>query len=271
MVTFVQRADLPPIQSTTANALPALATDVAQTTSSEVVTTPSMYVSLPTNNPYVIKQTNPSGTVFIAVGAIVGLIFLGFILYNLIVSITASRTAKKNNANDKKIYEKYQNNHTSAYGPTVSNSKLPYLNNSNKSMLSGLGGDTLTIYASESGGATSKHDLTKMFFSPTADVMQHKRMRSTGYLTGSTSNLSMFGTPQNGGGSQVGGSVSNLGRNIPSMYINNEGNNSEYSMQTGQTGQPGAVQGTPTQGQPRSTRKTIPSMYLEDLMDSESR
>ena len=118
---------------------------------------------------------------------------LGFILYHLIVSLTASKLAKKSNADDRKLYEKYQSNNTNAYGysgvtpqTSLNNftsdyggsvSKLPLLNKSFANVNGSQTGDNSTIYQSEVGAAvTSKHDLTKMFVSPTAEVMQHKRL-----------------------------------------------------------------------------------------------
>ncbi|ODV80519.1 uncharacterized protein CANTADRAFT_25033 [Suhomyces tanzawaensis NRRL Y-17324] len=281
LLELSKRDGLPPLRTTTRAAatgsggMPVLASNAAQTTS-ESFTTPAIKVPNSIVNPHILRETNPSGTVFIAVGAIVGAIIIAFILYHLIVSLTASRLAKKSLAGDRQLYEKYQNNNNTAYGgaagltPTnmTFDSKLPFLSPT-KTVLTGLGGgmgggmgslaggsvvgDNSTIYASEAGAATSKHDLTKMFISPTAEVMQHKRVRSSQY-GGSTTNLSM-----------LGGSTTNLipasnrHSQMPSLYINND-NNSEYSLS-----QAGSA---PHQGHtPRSNRKTIPSMYLEDLID----
>lgn len=88
-------------------------------------TTPSVTVPPNSNNPFIIRQYNPAGTVFIAVGAIVGAILLGFILYHLIVSLTASRLAKRSSADDKKLYEKYQTYNNNAYGFSGMNHNLP--------------------------------------------------------------------------------------------------------------------------------------------------
>ncbi|KAI5959521.1 hypothetical protein KGF57_002046 [Candida theae] len=261
--------------------------------STESYTTPSVSVPPNNNNPFIIRQHNPSGTVFIAVGAIVGAILLGFILYHLIVSLTASRLAKKTRRSDRILYEKYESNNNNAYGyssmtptSTLNNfeykshhhgssiSKLPLLNRSFGN-LPGAGsnsGDNSTIYQSDVAAPAMKHDLTKMFISPTAEVMQHKKSKSF--------NASMSNLP-------FGGSVSNLAspspatnRNsqlVPSLYVNNELNNSEYSIAQHNPSLQQSVhedQNTPQRNEnqrynskTQAPRKTIPSMYLEDLID----
>lgn len=259
--------------------LPTLSS-ASPTSTSATYTTPAITVPPSSNNPYIIRESNINGTVFIAVGAIVGAILLGFALYHLIVSITASRMAKRSLDDDKLLYEKYQNNNSTAYGGAgggsvapsvfggVSNneflSKLPFLQS--KQPFGGLGGgiyspgfngsqvgDTSTIYASENGNATSKHDLTKMFISPTAEVMQHKRVRSTQFGS-STTNLSLMG----GSNPNLASPANRHLQVVPNLYVNQETNNSDYSL----AHNPGAAPPPP-----RSGRKTIPSMYLEDLMD----
>lgn len=257
------------------NALPTLS-------DSDSYTTPSVTVPPNSNNPYILRHTNPSGTVFIAVGAIVGAIFLGFIFYHLIRSLTASRLAKKTLDGDKEMYEKYQNNNSTLYGGhtlasssaynTDSVSKLPLLSHhTSRQHLGGFNGasgsqvgDTSTIYASDAAAATSKHDLTKMFISPTAEVMTHNRSKS-GQFGGSTASL-------------FGGSTNNLvnplpatnrhSQLVPNLYINNETNNSDYSLSShAQSQQAQAQQQLNTPG--KNNRRAIPSMYLEDLIDKE--
>lgn len=261
------------------DALPSLTDDSSYTT-------PSVTVPPNKQNPYIVRHHNPSGTVFIAVGAIVGAILLAFILYHLIRSFVASRLAKKTITSDKQIYEKYQNNNNTAYGgattPSYSDyqsvAKLPLLSSHHpsRSHLSGFNvggsgsqiGETSTLYASETAQATSKHDLTKMFISPTAEVMTHNRTKST----------------QLGGGSSIfAGSSSNLvhpapatsrhSQLVPSLYIN-EMNNSDYSINSHTASPPhlhtsSAKQDPQRQTPGRQARKAIPSMYLEDLIDRE--
>lgn len=234
------------------------------TTSSETYTTPSITVPANNDNPFIIRTSNANGTVFIAVGAIVGAILLGFILYHLILSIASSKVAKKSIENDKKLYEKYQYNNNNAYGygmtPQTTNdvysvAKLPLLTKTG--LGGGLGyqdstinGDNSTIYQSEFAGSTSKPDLTKMFISPTAEVMQHKRTRSN--FNGSVSNFSMVGSQTN-----VNPSPQHQHSQIPNLYINNDHNNSDFNIQANANPQARAN---------ANPRKTIPSMYLDDLV-----
>lgn len=184
-----------------------------------------------------------------------------------------------------KNYEKY-NSTSGSFGLTQTNTdssvaKLPLLvSQTSRSTLNAFilpggnvgggsttGGDNSTIYQSEYQGATSKHDLTKMFISPTAEVMYHKRNKSAQY-----------GSQMGGSVSSIfGGSTTNLGNPpiatnrhstfVPSMYINNDVNNSDYSLANNSMppSDPNTPQSrqTPTRGQ----RKTVPSMFLEDLID----
>lgn len=281
-------------------------------------TTPSITVPANSANPYILRDVNPSGTVFIAVGAIVGAILLGFVLFHLINSLTASRLAKKAFFNDKQMYEKYQNNNNTAYGISPSTTldfggggqghnhshsvtKLPLLSSQGTKSMTGLGGgvggaggsqfgDTSTLYQSEIGGtaATSKHDLTKMFVSPTAEVMSHN-VNKPSHINNSVPDLSYLGSSTN--------LSTNTDRNstiIPNLYMNNAINNSDYhitdnsrppllasrSLSPSHASHPQGIQGPPEHLQHlnmnsnadhhlnvKPNRRTIPSMYLEDLID----
>lgn len=273
-ITNAKRAD----STTSTEAMPTLSDPNAYTT-------PSVSVPPNNNNPYIIRQSNPAGTVFIAVGAIVGAILLGFILYHLIVSLTASKLAKKSNADDRKLYEKYQSNNTNAYGysgvtpqTSLNNftsdyggsvSKLPLLNKSFANVNGSQTGDNSTIYKSEVGAAvTSKHDLTKMFVSPTAEVMQHKRVRSSHYNP-SLTNLSFGGSTSNLGNPSL--ATNRHSQAVPNLYINQEVNNSDYSLSQHGLVAPSSQQQQQQQQQLNApvNRKTLPSMYLEDLIDKE--
>lgn len=263
----------------TTEAMPTASEDSMPTLTDEnAYTTPSVTVPPSSDNPYLLQTSNVNGTVFIAVGGIVGAILLAFIIYHLIRSVKASRLAKKTLASEKHMYEKYQNNNSTAYGLTPSSStymvnehqlvsRLPLLSHHpSKSILSGLGasgsqvGDTSTITASEPDFA-QKHDMTRMFISPTADAM-HKRVRSSVYGGLGPSMPSLL----------AGGSTTNLANPqpatnrhsqlIPSLYVNSEANNSDYGLNV-----PGRSNvGSPRQGA-SGARKPIPSMYLEDLID----
>ncbi|EGW33335.1 uncharacterized protein SPAPADRAFT_60671 [Spathaspora passalidarum NRRL Y-27907] len=262
---LVQRDDMPKVQ------------DMPSLVNQNSFTTPAISIPLSSNNPFIIRQNNPTGTVFIAVGAIVGAILLGFMLYHLIVSITASRLAKRTRASDRQMYEKYESNNNQAYGVTPTStlnnfnteysnsvSKLPLLSNTNRAMSSFINingsqaGDASTISEAQHQ-ATSKHDLTKMFISPTAEVMQHKRVRSS-------FNPSLTHLP-------FGASNTNLTNTrhsqIPSLYINN--NNSDYSVsqQDSEANASSQTAAALTQQTGRANRRALPSMYLEDLIDKE--
>ncbi|KAI5968878.1 hypothetical protein CANMA_002052 [Candida margitis] len=261
--------------------------------STDSYTTPSVSVPPNNNNPFIIRQHNPSGTVFIAVGAIVGAILLGFIFYHLILSLTASRVAKKTSTNDRILYEKYESNNNNAYGysnmtptSTLNNfeykshhhgssiSKLPLLNRSFGNLAGGSqAGDNSTIYQSDVAVPAAKHDLTKMFISPTAEVMQHKRNKSY--------NPSLTNLPFGGSASNLASPSPATNRHsqlVPSLYINNEINNSDYSIaQHNASNQQSLHEDSQNHPQlseqqqqsstTRTPRKTIPSMYLEDLID----
>ncbi|CUM62700.1 uncharacterized protein PRCAT00000256001 [Priceomyces carsonii] len=268
--------------------------DMPTLTNEDSYTTPAISVPPNDNNPYIIREHNPSGTVFIAVGCIVGAILLGFVLYHLIKSLWASKLAKKTLADEKKLYEKYQNNNSYAYGGSTvtpstsmnfndyqqSVTKLPLLSHHrNRSLLMGFGGSNTSdsqvgdsgVYSSEVG-ATSKHDLTKMFISPTEEVMQHKRNKSNtsqSILGGSVTNFSNPPAASNWH-SQI----------LPNLYINKEVNNSDYSVSNSardnvqkdekdERGESYDGPRSPSRGA-RADRRMIPSMYLEDLIDNDS-
>lgn len=257
VTTVARRADMPKFTKTTA--MPSL------THSSDSFTTPSVGVPSNHDNPYIHREYNPSGTVFIAVGCIVGLILLAFVLFHLFKSMRASRLAKRSWASEQRQEEKF---HNGFYSLTASNSglqtinteyrlsvaKLPLLNHQhNKSLVSGIDtGDQSTLYASEAGG-TSRTDLTNMFVSPTAEVMAHKRNRSAsnlGLLVGSTTNFH-----------SVAPSTSRHSQVVPSLYLNGDSASDVLSSRQ-----------SDAQVQPRSTpgragRETIPSMYLDDLIE----
>lgn len=258
------------------------------TLSTATFTTPSISVPPNDNNPYILSETNPNGTVFIAFGVVVGVILLGFIMYHLILSLSASRLAKKAFYNDKQIYEKYQNNNNTAYGLTPSStnfnlanagmgtnqsvSKLPLLSHHPTKSFGGSTsqlGDISTLYQSEIALPASKNDMTKMFISPTAEVMSHKRVKSSQY-SGSLTNLS------HPTGSHTNlSTTSPMGKRhsaVPNLYLDNEVNNSDYSLSTTARSNnltPVNLQHLNTNSQlnTKHTRNTIPSMYLEDLID----
>lgn len=268
---------------------------LSDSSSSSSVATPSMYIPSAEGNPYILRQHNMSGTVFIAVGAIVGAILLGFVLYHLVVSLAALRMAKRSVVSGRLLQEKYLGkNHNAISG---SGSLLPFGNDYTKlpfllltrSQGTGFGsGDNLTIYGSDIG-STSKQDLTKMFISPTAEVMHHKRAR-----------LSVHGAwvaPANSNGSQANssiptsaaGSLSNLqsssagaagnrasyvpGASSSLMYVSGRDDDISEDASLHLPSLLGVSDTTlrPSQGRAgRAGHGTIPSVYLEDLMGDQS-
>lgn len=260
ITTFVRRDDMP-----------SLTNDMPSLSSSDSFTTPSIVVPPSKGNPYIQRQHNPSGSVFIAVGCIVGFILLAFIVYHLFRSMRASRLAKRSWAATQQVEEKRRNSGMYGLTPTgtsglstlnteyrLSVAKLPLLNHQhNKSLFSGIElGDNSTLYASEAGAAT-RSDLTNMFISPTAEVMAHKRNKSTSNLSslgGSTTNFnSVLPAPATSRHSQI----------LPSLYINSDTNNSDMALSSRQS--EASVQPRATPG--RGEKKTIPSMYLDDLIE----
>lgn len=251
----------------------------ASSSSSSSFTTPSITVPPNADNPYILRSSDLSGTVFIALGSIVGVILIGFILYHLINSMIASRQARKAFSNDKQVYEKYNNNINYGLTPsttlnnyeTNNNSstlfKLPLLSHHNKTKLDDTNisgsqlGDTSTIYQSE---MHSTQDLTKMFISPTAEAMHQKRIKSQVFDNNFNGSIASFST------------TSNSRTMIPNLYVNQDAN-SDYALNGKKPAIPGvslhlhllATNSTTDSSLniKSSTRKTIPSMYLEDLID----
>lgn len=221
---------------------------------------------MPSNNgnPYISRTSQPLGTVFIAVGSVVAVILLVFALFHLIKSLTASSLAKKTVDDEKIAYKKFAHNNNVAYGqPGLfqnteykgSVSKLPLING-----LSGLGATLGAEYSSsglsDNERAASRHDLTSMFISPTKE-MTGNRVGSHNFNS-SVTNLSVYGRT----GAELGNGLA-PNRNstiIPNYYINDSFNNSEYNLtpEATNSGAPGE----------RKQRNPIPSMYLEDLIDS---
>lgn len=276
-ITAIEARDLPTYSATT--------TSSSSTSTSITYTTPSITIPANNNNPYILRESNLAGTVFIAVGAIVGAILLIFIFYHLIVSFTASRIAKKSTAADYRFMEKYNggsnhNGHTptgstlfnvnSEYQPLVA--KLPLLSHHNASRSIGGGSQVGGIYgnessfyqASEVGTLTSKNDLSKLFISPTAEVMGHRRNKSNTF-SGSTANLSVAGG--------AGGSQSHMSspqhrysqHGVPNIYMNSE---TDYSDSLVGGAPASSISSPQRRAEPgRQGRSTIPSMYLDDLID----
>lgn len=234
------------------------------TTTKETFSTPAVSVPPSTNNPYILKNSQPLGTVFIAVGSVVAAILIAFMLYHLFKSLSSLRMAKKTLNNEKFSHHRFSaalTPLTSGYFNTEyqgSVAKLPLLT-SNKSAAGGSQvGDNSTIFNYDGSQRASHHDLTQMFVSPTREVMTHHRTKS--HNNGSVTNVSsLYGRSTTNLANPSPASNRHL-QAMPNVYINDEVSNSEYSVAQSppqRTREPGL---TP--------RKQLPSMYLEDLIDN---
>lgn len=248
-----------PAVSTSSTGMPGITT--TSTTSTDGYTTPSVGVPLNASNPYIFRTSKPLGTVFIAVGSVVALILFLFLMFHLIKSFTASSTARKTVDNEKFAYHEFAQNNNVAYGGSImpqtstflnteyqgSMNRLPLLSPSRSpQMFGGMDpNDSGTLNYTDN--AASQHDLTKMFISPTKE-MTGSRIKSQQF-NASVTNFSLHGASM----SDVG-LLPALPKNqaVPSVYLEEDYSQSESSVPP---------------RTPRNKRKTIPSMYLEDLID----
>lgn len=242
------------------------------TSSSELFSTPSVTVPANDHNPYIHREGRLTGTVFIAVGCVVGAIILAFVLFHLIRSLRASMLAKRSSNGEKSMYENYNRNRL--YSNSVSSSSTNFLNTeyhgsvakiplmSSKSIYDGsqAGGDTSTLHMGDTPYATSHHDLTNMFISPTKEVMSHSRNKSQPNILASSS-LAL--------GNEPSPALNRHSQLIPNMYLSHAVNNSEYSLLEHAAGMSGELPSNSQENSPkgRLKRKTVPSMYLDDLID----
>ncbi|OBA23434.1 hypothetical protein METBIDRAFT_28783, partial [Metschnikowia bicuspidata var. bicuspidata NRRL YB-4993] len=229
-------------------------------------TTPSIGVPSNSDNPYISRTSQPLGTVFIAVGSVVIVILLGFALFHLLKSFTASSLAKRTVNNEKVAYQEFAHNNNVAYGqPGLFNnmeykgsvSKLPHVNGSQ--FLSGMGG-LATEYSSsgisDTERAASRHDLTNMFISPTKEMTSNRT--GSHNFSNSVTSLSVFGRSYTDMGH--GTPPNRNASTVPNYYMNESINNSDsyLPLESSGSGAPGE----------RKPRNPIPSMYLDDLIDN---
>lgn len=252
-LTALKRDDLPLATTSesksTAN-LPAVSTSKGlPTISTSSVPTPSMFVPTSNENPYVSKTHLPHGTVFIAVGSVVAAILVVFALYHIFKRIHASILAKRATKSEKGHYRQYLDNNFAAYGgarPQLmfmteyqgSVAKLPLLLQT-ASNFGGSQADTLTIY----DGPTAHNDLTRMFVSPTGELMHARNQLQT-----LPSELNLYGKA---GGSPAP-ATNRHSQLIPNLII------SESNSESGNASTDGEER--------RNRRSALPSMYLEDLI-----
>lgn len=236
--------------STTLGGLPALPS-LTQTTSASY-TTPPIDIPSIKGNPFISSSNKPRGTVFIGVGSAVALILLLFGLYHLVKSLMASTLAKKTVNNEKRSYQRFADNamyrdsnrsSTIFENLVVPGSRMSTFNKGAGSMAGSQFDANASFY--DQVAPTTHQDLTNMFISPTKDVMAGKS-RS---LVDSQVNVSTFGLGK--GGFNTAGNRSS--QHFPSMYFNDTPSNSTVAV--------------PNKTPERPKRRTVPSMYLEDLID----
>lgn len=236
-----ERDDMPTISTTTST---------SSSTSADY-TTPSVTVPPSDNNPFIQRSSRPSGTVFIAVAAVVGFILLAFLLFYAVRSFLASKVAKRAISGEKSAYGYTSNNGAGLnFGNTEyrgSVASVPLLNTGGAQSI--FGNDISLVYSN----AASNHDVTQMFVSPTRQVMSHSRQKSLNW-DGSESNVSLYG--KSGAGlNHPGPASSRYSQGMPHLYVNDNFDDSGlFSVDSNQVGE------TPK-------RKTVPSMYLEDLIE----
>lgn len=166
---------LPKLSSTTTSA----------STSSSSYATPTITPPSAEDNPYIWKSNTPSGTVFIAVGAVAGFIFLSFILVLFIKKLMAKRTAKHTLSLDSEsggspgMRAEKINNPFYATSTNPSTIKIPLLYEQPEKSFSDIN-DTL-MKPEQNLFSTLDNDPNKrrsMFISPTAEVMNYNKSNS---------------------------------------------------------------------------------------------
>lgn len=176
----------------------------SSTSSSSSFPTPTITPPSSHDNPNISRSSVPSGTVFIAVGAVAGFIFLSFILVLFIKKLIAKKNASKTLALDSESSsnyggggEKFNGGNAEFYSTTSnlkqSSVKIPLLYeqpNADSSM-SDITGSFLkpeqNLYSTlDKDTSQQQNKRRSMFVSPTAEVMNfnknktHSRFLSTG-------------------------------------------------------------------------------------------
>lgn len=173
------------------------------------ITIPEIEILDGNDNPFILKNSNSTYTVFIIFVSTVSAIILIFVSYYLIFAFAASRLAKKTIENDKMEFNDYNNSNNSFYAtkesfnnlrsnvllgykhhqsifnlPLLSKDKVSFskMNTNNNRSLSNI--DLINVSNSFNHSSlifndkSATSDLTKMFISPTAEVMHKKRIQS---------------------------------------------------------------------------------------------
>lgn len=254
-------------------------TTTATSTATTTWTTPSITPPSSGQNPFIWRTSAPSGTVFIAVGAVAGFILLCFALFLITRNVLARRTARNSLAlDDDSNSDSFQNGpqfEKHMYSQTdlrksVSQGKIPLLytqsngNSKEASSFSVSDGSDNGYGSKPQENPFSALDATdnkrkSMFISPTAEVMGFKnhnmRVISTMSNLGST-------TTVNAGGSDVASSFQqNSTRENRHDRHDRHGSYDNYtdvSLQSPERGSQRAYKG-------RS--RAAPSQYLESMFE----
>ncbi|ODQ79894.1 hypothetical protein BABINDRAFT_161564 [Babjeviella inositovora NRRL Y-12698] len=246
-----------PAITTTTGGLPKLVTTGAWTT-------PLVSVPPSQNNPYIYHTNRVNGTVFIAFGSIVGVIILAFIGFHVVRSLLASSTAKKNKVKEKAFYDSYNANTKGRSGTEyqpLGGSISPMGGKYGNTYVDASVGDYSSLYNGSQvdnrsfsvNSPAMKADVTKMFVSPTADIMNHKRGLRPNPLG---SNVSL-----------TGGYPGQRSSYIPSIYMNEELSESQPSIAPMSSVSQNINNTFGTGRTPTTPRKAVPSMYLDDLLE----
>lgn len=220
-----------------------------------------------------MKPRSRQGTVFIIAGIVIVAILLLFIAYWIIVSIIASQLAKRAVRKEKQTPDKQKSNNNAAFGNNIFSS--PSLNSSEKQLVTRLplfshhrghsgawGLDSLTGEASilnlpDLAAPALKEDTTRLFVSPTRDVMVQKKQAID---PSGTSHLPFFHN------SSSSSNINNQRQSqmVSGVYANNAINNSDYgiSRYLDDTNKDTQI----PQSASKSNRRATPSMYLDDLL-----
>ncbi|CCH43566.1 hypothetical protein BN7_3118 [Wickerhamomyces ciferrii] len=236
------------------------------TSSSSQISTPTITPPSADDNPNIWKSSVPSGTVFIAVGAIAGFIFLSFMTLIFIKKLMAKKYAKKTLFIDNESSssfggsgsEKYSNNNNNGgfYNTQQNQSavKIPLLYDQTK--IGSVDNIPDTSMTNEqnlfSTLDTEQNKRKSMFISPTAEVMNYnKNSRFLGANQGGPApSISYSHTREN---SSIIGSLPDLRHTRQNSYDPSETSSSTPNR-------------SPHRGANRAQR-TIPSAYLESMFE----
>lgn len=225
------------------------------TSSVSSFSTPTVRIPANADNPYIYRSSQPSGTVFICFGAILGTIllsYLGFLVWR-------SYTSKKDTA------ENYNDANTGYYGSdpgeaTGSSSRLPLLKPKNSSLSQF---SMIRPNSPQPMQQMKQNDVTRLqFVSPTFEAMNMSKQNENRPQISeptmlSTSNLSVSNATHNRNSSYLSMPL----HQRDSSYMPALGSTSEISLAAPRKST------APATRQTRTGHRTVPSMYLESMFD----